>query len=96
MSGISNRTIFVDGDRGYLIFHDWARVSTAVGSCYEPRPMLGFGVDSRTATSHLADPSDDIQRVDAIESRSIGKEKFEDGLSGQQLVGGQLWKRAGY
>lgn len=98
MSGILQRTIFVDDSKGYVLWHDWAKVTTGIGGMVEPRcPVALRPFDGVAATAGRLDPSDDIFRVDSIERMSMGREKMF--LADETLLalhGGQLWQRKGY
>lgn len=48
MSDVTKRTVFYDTTGGYVRFHDWAIVNTALGAMAEPFSVLPFGV-GRTA-----------------------------------------------
>jgi hypothetical protein len=98
MSGILRRTIFVDDSNGYVVFHDWAKVTTGLGTMVEPRCVFAqrpFGGVSVNASK--VDPTDDINRVDALERIAIGEEKsFLADETVLALHGGALWQRVGY
>jgi hypothetical protein len=100
MSGIARRIMFVHQDKDKVLFHDWSRVITAIGSMVEPRYLVAFagcGSSGMSATSAAMDFTDDINRVDALEILDIHLEKIK--LSDEPdiaLHGGQLWKRVGY
>jgi hypothetical protein len=99
MSGIARRTIFVDLKSPLgILWHDWASVTTGIGTMVEPRCMYGLRATGGgvSATGTAMNPTDDIFRVDAIEYLPIGVEKIKLSDDSIALHGGQLWQRVGY
>lgn len=98
MSGILRRTIFVDDAKGYVLFHDWCKVTTGIGTMVEPRCVLSQRpFDGVAVAAAKVNPSDDINRVDSLERIAIGKENMF--LADETLLalhGGMLWQRVGY
>ena len=96
MSGILGRTVFLDKLRsGQYVMHDWALVTTGLGTCVEP--CRAFSKEADKAISH--DPTDMLARVDNVESLSIGRENCLIGgadSDGSAMHGGVLWPRVGY
>ena len=98
MAGILNRTIFVDDSKGYVLWHDWAKVTTGIGAMVEPRCFFAQRpMDGTTSTGSRIEKDDDIWRVDSIDRIAIGKEKmFLSDEKDMALHGGELWPRIGY
>jgi hypothetical protein len=86
---IQKRTIYFDGG-SVVRFWDWAMVTTTIGAMFEP-----FVVNARrvpTLTDIVFDPTDEINRIDYIEERSIDKEKL---TLGDYVHGGYQLSREG-
>ena len=100
MSGVLKRTIFVHQDKDKVLFHDWARVITGLGTMVEPRCFMALRpVDgSVSATGALSSITDDISRMDDIEAVHIGKEQMvlSDTTDSIAVHGGAQWPRSGY
>jgi hypothetical protein len=98
MSGILKRTVFIDDSNGYVVFHDWSKVSTGIGTMVEPRCVMAQRpFDGVAVGAAKINPTDDISRVDALERIAIGKEKsFLADETVLALHGGGLWQRVGY
>lgn len=98
MSGILKRTMYVDDSKGYVLFHDWAKVTTGIGTMVEPRCAFAQRpFDGVSVSAAKVNPSDDVNRVDALERIAIGKE--QSFLADETIIalhGGQLWQRVGY
>jgi hypothetical protein len=89
MSGIVNRTVFVDNVDGIVKPHDWCRVTTGIGTMYEPRCELFLRPEDGTAM----DFEDDIARVDRIDGKDL-REPLVGGGTGV-VTGGTQMPRVG-
>lgn len=96
MSGIVKRTIMVDRSKGYVVPHDWAITTTALGVCAEP--FIPFSrMSGQFSFQPTNDPTDQIRRVDDIMEVSIGKEiSILSFGNGTNLHGGSVAPRSGY
>jgi len=98
MSGILRRTQFVDDSKGYIIFSDWCRVVTGIGTMLEPRCLMAQRpFDGSDKTIGKFDPTDDIFRTDDIERLGFGRwNTYLTDETGLALHGGEIWPRGGY
>lgn len=99
MSGILKRTIFVHQDKDKVLFHDWAKVVTSLGTMVEPKCLMAQRpFDGVAVNASKMDYTDDINRIDLMETVHIGKESMilcdEQGTI--RLHSGIAWPRVGF
>ena len=78
MSGIVQRTAFVDRENGTWRFHDYCVVKTSLGDMVEfDAPFQRSGINFTT----IFDPTDQSTRVDKVESMKMDQRPaiFKDG-----------------
>lgn len=75
---------------GYYRPHDWALVTTSLGSMMEPFCM--FARTSRNVNIQNTDWTDDMSRIDRIEMVDLDKQMT---FFGESVNGGNMLPRAG-
>lgn len=92
MSGIARRTVYYENDKdGYIRPHDWALVTTGIGSMVEPK-LEWFPRTGNNSLGPVFNPSDDISRIDSMKEYSRDREPY---IMGDALHGGCLYARSG-
>jgi len=99
MGLIHKRVVFAERHKdGYLVFADWAQVTTDQGVMWEPRPNGGIfsGYPPNTPVQDY-DPGDDCARIDDIriidDIDKIGR--MASGGEDDGTIGGRMVPRVG-
>ena len=89
---IQKRSMFYDDTGGYVLFWDWALVTTTLGTMAEPflpNDRHQFGPFDNF------DPTDEIARIDDLRASSIDKQLLTLSGGQHQLHGGPQLPRDG-
>ena len=64
--GILRRTVFVDLQKGRVLFHDFNLVNTTLGAMMEPRQLNDLPIAGSTKYSPPQEADDEMRRIDEV------------------------------